>query len=286
MLRIALNAFVFFAGACVILGFGYEVWIASNHPPPSHNQSDSANNRRQSDEGGARYSAPSDSVFIEGLNEVAKYCAGKPDGEPDKWLHNKFLCDLKATDVVVALCTSLLMVLTAALAFFTCMLWTGSERTSKRQLRAYIFPNDVAIMSGETVEPPQPLRNGIPFTAMSIVNFGATPAYRVVHWADLKVLDPLHEDDLVIPKIDEKFSAVAGAGGRLLKNGWHRRALTEDEIKAVNEMRASIYLYGRVEYRDIYNRKWRTDYRLRYDGPFPPPKDVIFRHCQNGNSAT
>jgi len=50
----------------------------------------------------------------------------------------------------------------------------------RRQLRAYVLPENMGIFDGTTVNPPQPQRAGIPGVAMLIKNSGQTPAYRVV----------------------------------------------------------------------------------------------------------
>jgi hypothetical protein len=52
-----------------------------------------------------------------GLKDVSEYCAAQRNGEPDKWLHDKFICEIHVTDVLVAAFTGLLVLVTAGLIF-------------------------------------------------------------------------------------------------------------------------------------------------------------------------
>jgi len=173
MFRRIQNAFAVVAFVCVILGFGYQVWRTSNNPPPSQHQTNYAKGRRNADDTGADNAKPRLSFLSGGIYKVYSYCADKPDSESDQWLHDKFLCDIKATDLVVAICTTLLMLLTAALAFFTFKLWSGAERTAKRQLRAYVMVDKaMALDYGPR-----------PRVQVIFRNLGQTPVHNLTIWA-------------------------------------------------------------------------------------------------------
>ncbi|VTZ28510.1 hypothetical protein MPC1_9370002 [Methylocella tundrae] len=175
----------------------------------------------------------------------------------------------------------------AALLQFIALIFTlfVMVRNGRRQLRAYVFPNDACIYEGTMLEPPIMVHKNKPGVLLNFRNCGQTPAYNVVSWADLEIAEPLNEEKLVAPKLEQKFPASLGANSVMSKTIWYRRSLTENEISDINNGAKAIYLFGRIEYQDAFKKKRATNFRLRYNGPFPPPKGVIFLHCEKGNDA-
>jgi hypothetical protein len=133
--------------------------------------------------------------------------------------------------------------------------------TSRRQLRAYVFPDNVALMDGIMLNPPQPVHSNEPGVALIVKNSGQTPAYNVRSWAMINVIEPINEEHLVVPKLSASVSINnIGPGGAISKAVWFGRALTANEIQDVASGARAIYLYGRIEYTDTFKKK--TIYEL------------------------
>ena len=69
------------------------------------------------------------------------------------------------------------------------------------------------------------------------------------------------------------------------KNLWFDRPLTATEIADIVAGGRGIYAYGRIEYTDAFERRRFTNFRLRYNGRFPPLANSIFNFCESGNNA-
>jgi hypothetical protein len=116
-------------------------------------------------------------------------------------------------------------------------------------------------------------------------NHGQTPAAKVVSWTALAVIEPINERQLVVPPLQNIFARHLGAGAESTKSLWYGRPLTPNEIADVAAGARAIYLYGRIEYRDIFDKKRWTNFRFAYAGQFPPLPGAIFNTCENGNDA-
>jgi hypothetical protein len=158
-------------------------------------------------------------------------------------------------------------------------------RNGRRQLRAYVFVNDAGLYDGSVMVPPVAAHFNEPGVVINFKNSGQTPAYKVVSWGEVKVIEPSKEDTLVHPKMQELFTSHIGAGTLMPKSMWFGRPLTPVEINEVHNNKLRIYFYGRIEYRDAFKMKRWTTFRYSYAGPFPAPAGVIFNVCEKGNSA-
>lgn len=160
-------------------------------------------------------------------------------------------------------------------------------RNGRRQLRAYVFPNDAVLAEGMMIEPPMPEHKDEPGVILNFRNSGQTPAYKVVSWGEIKVLLATEETTLKVPKkLERKFASNIGPNGIMPKAQWSARVLTQEEIGDLAVAKRVIYYHGRIEYVDAFKRKRWTNFRLRYAGQFPPPKGVTFNFCEKGNEAT
>jgi len=122
---------------------------------------------------------------------------------------------------------------------------------------------------------------------MLFKNSGQTPAYRVVSWAGIEVI-PVSEESrkLVIPTLVDQYFNTLGAGGIFSKAFWFERALTDDEKANIAAATWAIYLFGRIEYQDVFNKKHFTNFRLRYtNAKFPPVPGAVFNFSEAGNDA-
>jgi hypothetical protein len=154
------------------------------------------------------------------------------------------------------------------------------------QLRAYVFPSDAGLIDGMMLPVPEPQRKNEPGVMLNIRNSGHTPARRLVSWASVDVKEISDEDTLIVPQIVTTFPTNLASGGVMPKPLWHNRVLTDQEIEDIRTGIRAIYLWGRIEYLDCFDRPQFTNFRLRYMGIFPPPQGVIFKTCQNGNDAS
>jgi hypothetical protein len=155
----------------------------------------------------------------------------------------------------------------------------------RRQLRAYVLPEQSGILDGTMTNPPQPARAGVPGVGMLIKNFGQTPAYQVLSWFQIAVIYPRDEETLVIPPLQQAFSNTLGPSATFNKLLWFNRPLTAPEITDIATGVRAIYLYGRIEYRDAFTKQRFTNFRLHYTGSFPPPSNAIFFFSEKGNDA-
>jgi hypothetical protein len=158
-------------------------------------------------------------------------------------------------------------------------------QTSRRQLRAYVFPESAGLFEGTMATPPMPEHTNKPGIILNFKNSGQTPAYKVVSWAQIDVLPRDQEPRLIAPPLVEQFTTNIGPGSVMPKTLWATRPLTPDEITEVLHTTKIIYVYGRIEYQDAFSRKRWTNFRLAYAGRFPPPPGVIFSVAEKGNDA-
>jgi len=175
----------------------------------------------------------------------------------------------------------------AFLQFIALLLTIGVMiRNGHRQLRAYVLPENGGILDGTMLNPPQPARAGIPGVVLLIKNSGQTPAYEVVHWAQIEVV-PVQDENraLVVPPMQKQYSSTLGSGGMTNKALWCGRALTPGEILEVANGTRAIYLFGRIEYKDAFKKPHFTNFRLHYIGQFPPVPGAILYFSERGNDS-
>jgi hypothetical protein len=183
----------------------------------------------------------------------------------------------------IALIASLVALLQFIALVITIRVMINSPR---RQLRAYVFPDNVGLMDGTMLNPPQPVHTNEPGVVLIIKNSGQTPAYNVISCAMINVIEPINEERLVVPKLSASISINnIGPGGVISKALWFGRALTTNEIQDVASRARAIYLYGRIEYTDAFEKKRYTNFRLNYAGIFPYATGMIFTFTGKGNEA-
>jgi hypothetical protein len=159
------------------------------------------------------------------------------------------------------------------------------RNTARRQLRAYVFPHTIGVYEGSVMDPPQPAHTNEPGVVIEFKNCGQTPAYRFISWAEIAVIEPINEDKLVVPEAAERFSLSLPPGGTSTKSLWLRRKLTAQEIADIQANVRAIYVYGRIEYWDVYKKKHFTNIRVANSGVWPPAPGAGFNFCDKGNEA-
>jgi hypothetical protein len=161
------------------------------------------------------------------------------------------------------------------------------RRTAKRQLRAYVLPESSSLFEGNMLTPPRPDQTNVPGIVMLIKNSGQTPAYKVASYAQLGIFKTKDVGpQLVVPHLTGRFSNTVGANCTFNKALWFNRALTPAEITDIYNGVQAIYLWGRIEYEDIFKNRHISNFRLHYMGLFPPPPGVAFNFGDERNEAS
>ena len=154
------------------------------------------------------------------------------------------------------------------LGFATIFLWiatrdlvSGSERTARHQLRAYVF-----IQGGEMrVSRNADVKNtGFVETRLLVKNFGQTPGINFRTWiksdvgmkfdTPFKIKEDFHSRSIIGPTADANLSVTI--------------SISEDQFKEVNDGVMCVFTWGII----------------RYDDAFGKPRHLIFR-CQNNGAA-
>jgi|WetSurMetagenome_2_1015567.scaffolds.fasta_scaffold146597_1 hypothetical protein len=181
--------------------------------------------------------------------------------------------------------TATLLLAIAAVAQFEL-----TRRTAQRQLRAYVSVDTTTIIDGTNLAPPPPIdRTDQPGIWIVIKNAGSTPANRVIHWGTMDVSTLDRENTFAAPKkmVTSPTSYIL-PGGACTKGLWLNRQLSEQEKTDIRAGSRAIYVYGAIEYVDVFKRKRRTEYRLKYSGsPWPPlGNNAALSFCDTGNHAS
>jgi hypothetical protein len=191
-----------------------------------------------------------------GIDRIAAYCADQPDSRPNDWLHSKFICEIRVTDVAIAWFSLLLALFTIGLVVVGLMQATIMRRTARRQLRAYVFVAEIEISE---------LRPGtVPDIAVTIKNFGQTPAFRLTQWAKAG-LDTYPQPTAVpnpVPHTEFPARPLGPTDTYIVRLAPMPNPINEAAIRALLAREAAIYIAGEVRYRDAFNKRRRTRYLL------------------------
>jgi hypothetical protein len=210
--------------------------------------------------------------------ECSSHC---PDAEPEGtefWppFHGY---RLKVTDTLVAVFTALLFAATIALWWSTRRLVKGTDKTAERQLRAYIIAQDATVTNFGTAE--------IIEVQCRIRNYGQTPAYDVVGWIGATLNDLPNPTELGRPPPDLGLSrGVIGPGGRTIYTAEVGRLLTPLEFQKIRAGASTIYIFGEITYRDVFNKSWTNHFRFMYGGAGGENAKGRVSTCPEGNYET
>lgn len=147
-----------------------------------------------------------------------------------------------------------------------------TERTAKQQLRAYVMPISIGFVDKEDCS----LAIDLEFK-----NTGQTPAKRPRHIVKCSISEP-HRKDFPVTSNEMKTYPDIGPGqnqtGKILQP--RRNSFVERGDDIVNG-RVVLFVWGRIEYEDIFGRSQSTDFRFAYS-----PLQDDFVDCGEGNTAT
>lgn len=178
-------------------------------------------------------------------------------------------------------------VLAAGLIQAGALIWTIllARKTAQRQLRAYVGPDTADLVSGSVVNPPNPARADEPGAVLICKNTGQTPAYKVRIHAQVAVIEPKSESSLVVPQLQAGQYSTLGTNVVSRNLPVLGRNLTAQEIADIHKGVRAIYLYGRVEYLDTFNKRRFTAFRLFYTGAWPLTGPAGMTFAAQGNDA-
>lgn len=156
--------------------------------------------------------------------------------------------------------TIALVVVTAILAFFTYWLWSATrrlaidtQRTDKRQLRAYVSVRGTEV-HGDAAQPR--------FT-VELVNCGQTPAHEMTAWIGSAFRDfPLNGTLSPLESPSHKQSLGPSVPSLLRKA--LKRGFLPEEIQQMRDNTHALYIFGRCNYKDIFGEAHFTDFRFAY----------------------
>lgn len=183
-------------------------------------------------------------------------------------------------ELVTAFSTLVIAVFTVLLALYTAKLFGSGERTfkhlqdsSRRELRAYVFPKKVRPITN-------PPMNELAGYAVTLWNTGKTPAYDMVVWSRVDIASPKSESDEYWKiESDPLPSRAPIAPGTTVRHQTVPTAFTTEQ-QALLDAGGIVYLHGVVEYRDAFGKDHWTRFRfMRSHG------DHQMITCAGGNGA-
>src|SRR5664280_749955 len=108
--------------------------------------------------------------------------------------------------IITAIATALLACVTGGLVWMAYL----QIKTTRAQLRAYVFPESASLCDGSMLIPPNPAKANEPGVVFTWKNTGQTPASNVVSWGQIAVIEPINENRLTIPTLQNEFARHVG----------------------------------------------------------------------------
>jgi hypothetical protein len=186
----------------------------------------------------------------------------------------------KTTSDPIALFNLILAFSTVGLWVATISLYRAGERTARRQLRAYVLASSAKAKNfGSTKES---------FEARVIIrNSGKSPASDVVAWVGIQIGKFPDPGTLGRPPSDLHVSkGVMGPGAKSVFTAIVDRPMLPSELERIRSGSVTVYIFGEIEYLDIFNRKQSSSFRFCYGGPGGENKKGKTSGAANGNRTT
>jgi hypothetical protein len=153
---------------------------------------------------------------------------------------------------LVALSSIVMALFTVVLSIATILLWTGGERHSERELRAYVFPVEIKVENFKTQTPI--------VAFVKVENSGNTPAHKFTCYAKM-VAGPLPQKDFSRPEEANLPASYLGPGEVMWFTPHGDRLLTAEESEAITQGTAAIYVFGEIRYVDAFGKRRHTTFR-------------------------
>jgi hypothetical protein len=153
-----------------------------------------------------------------------------------------------------------------------------AERTAERQLRAYV---SVILSEVRRLAPGE-----VPQVHIVLKNNGQTPAYAAITWDAVSLLDFPNDVFDIDPVIETaRGGAVIGPGSEYHITRDLAGPLTFAHFEALASGKFAIYGFGRLKYRDAFNVRRTTNYRIYYGGDKPLNDKGVMSPMADGNDA-
>jgi hypothetical protein len=215
----------------------------SQRAAPDSNQ-EATNGQQQA--GDARNEPPS---FIAlklftsaGRYEIATYCQQHGGKSENDW-RQKYICDVKITDVYLALFNLLLVGVTVGLIGVGALTIRKMRDTEQRQLRAYVFIDGGSFkVAGR--RPGNPRLQG----HIDLKNFGQTPAYDFRIWTGVGVFDT---ENVPLPESVGQTSGTIGPGAH--SNSTAAVDISGTDMTELRLRNRVAIMWGAITYVDAFN---------------------------------
>jgi hypothetical protein len=146
---------------------------------------------------------------------------------------------------------------TATAAWYTRKESETAAENGRRQLRAYVFPDQANLIWQGSGKPT--------VAEIGIKNSGQTPAYRLSSSTAVVVGDFPLQGDLRVPPMPDKHTVVPPNGSYALSIPMDQ-PLTGDQLTAIRRGTQAIYAYGDISYVDAFEECRMTRYKFYYTG--------------------
>ena len=168
--------------------------------------------------------------------------------------------------------------------------WIARD-TEKRQLRTYVAGVPKFIFSFDT--------DSLPRIRFEIKNIGRTPALRMQHRTEINTLPHPYKAGMRLDAPSGEFSPpmVLFPNTEFFGTKMRAKAFTADEIAAIRDENARIYVYGEIRYVDVFGKQRTTTFcwgviadagtRQKLTSSYVPADlSITFEIAPMGNSAT
>jgi hypothetical protein len=146
---------------------------------------------------------------------------------------------------------------TATAAWYTRREAMSSVDNGRRQLRAYVFPDQASLVWQGGGKPT--------VSEIVIKNSGQTPAYRLSTAAVIGVADYPMQNPMSVPAMSGNHTVVPPTGSYTLSVAMEK-PLTGEQLSAIQKGKQAIYVFGNISYADAFDECRMTQYRFYYTG--------------------
>lgn len=212
--------------------------------------------------------------------------AKESEGQSSGWRKYKEKIE-RNEKFITATSTIFIAAFTVLLAFATFFLWSSTrdlvddtKHNAERQLRAYVFPQELHVSDVELGKHPS--------ATLVVKNTGLTPATEVVAWAGVWVGNfPLTAELIrATPEFMKTASrrSVGPGSSFTINNSWNE-ILTAQHIQMLQNGTAAVFVWGEITYLDIFGRKRTTGFRSYYGGDTGLRAGGATTTAQDGNDS-
>jgi hypothetical protein len=167
-------------------------------------------------------------------------------GEPRHWLEYGVFAFVVVTAIA-----------TATAAWYTRKESETTAENGRRQLRAYVFPDQANLIWQGAARP---------MTAEIVIkNSGQTPAYRLSTATVAIAREFPLQGDVQVPPMPDTHTVVPPNGSYALSVVL-AQSLTGDQLKSIQKGTQAIYAFGEVSYVDAFGECRMTQYKFYYTG--------------------